>query len=787
MPVPEWWPIGPAPQMGEWRASATTPFSGRVTAIAFSANYDRRGGQAMFIGIDGGGIWRSTDFQSSVPTWESLIDDLPIGLTSTDRVGLLQISSIVVDYSQPWIVYAGTTAGLVLKSIDAGDSWAALGQGFFSRRVTSIEKIIVDLLNTDTLYVQAALATNPLEWRIAKSADGGRTWLPDDFGPPGGGEVLDIAYGLFTGATGGGRPSGSYLYASVRGAGIFESADGGHGWALTAPTAAGYFELAAMYPATDPDMYAAQVNGSGTLVNVLALDWGNAAWVGVPAGRPPGTDTDASDHFAMGVAPNGTLWVGLEFVHASTDAGTTWQRAGEGHVDQHAFGFHDSDVYNGNDGGIWQFRPSKHNPTTGTWQSLSTGSLQTHLANAVTLSPSNPGIALVGCQDNGTALRSSGQWAAVGGGDGGLVRFVPDQKSQTAYRTYWPPSGGPIFERSDDSGQTWYDKSLEHAGVVVHGDGHTEAAYFAINSDSRYHDRLVMGYHAIYRTMNKGDQWTPISGLLEGAAAVSALAYVSGDVFAGYDNGRVWLQRGGGAWNSLVPAPSPDWGGGAISDIAVHIDSAAFFYGVYVTATGDAPNGGSYSAIWRSPDGGGTWTNITGNLQWLAVHRIEVFVDPATRTTWLLAGTDVGVFATPDPAGSCWLRLGTGMPDVQVKDLQAYPAHNFLAAATYGRGVFLLDLSALGVPVTPTVKIQFAEAGHPVAGQTAHFSLQTSGLTDVPLSYQWRMEVRRQPVGTGTGATFTAQIPVAGVPIVVDVVVLMDGCGITDSLVFTAS
>jgi len=45
---------------------------------------------------------------------------------------------------------------------------------------------------------------------------------------------------------------------------------------------------------------------------------------------------------------------------------------------------------------------------------------------------------------------------------------------------------------------------------------------------------------------------------------------------------------------------------------------------------------------------------------------------------------------------------------------------------------------------------------------------------------------RPRLVGRGTAATYAAPIRVAGVPIVVEALVVMDGCEITDSISFTA-
>ena len=88
------------------------------------------------------------------------------------------------------------------------------------------------------------------------------------------------------------------------------------------------------------------------------------------------------------------------------------------------------------------------------------------------------------------------------------------------------------------------------------------------------------------------------------------------------------------------------------------------------------------------------WTNITGNLPDVPVWKI--IVDP--RTGYLYAGTDQGVFWSTGLAdgGSTIATLhvlGSGLPNVQVKDIVLDQSLNTLTVATYGRGQFTIFLS----------------------------------------------------------------------------------------------
>ncbi|MBY0228455.1 MAG: FG-GAP-like repeat-containing protein [Gemmataceae bacterium] len=70
----------------------------------------------------------------------------------------------------------------------------------------------------------------------------------------------------------------------------------------------------------------------------------------------------------------------------------------------------------------------------GTWTSLNSPSLQTLLANAVVLNPSDQTKAMIGAHDNGLSFLADNKWSRVTSGDGGLVRYDPT-RADYAYGT----------------------------------------------------------------------------------------------------------------------------------------------------------------------------------------------------------------------------------------------------------------------------------------------------------------------------------------------------------------
>ena len=106
--------------------------------------------------------------------------------------------------------------------------------------------------------------------------------------------------------------------------------------------------------------------------------------------------------------------------------------------------------------------------------------------------------------------------------------------------------------------------------------------------------------------------------------------------------------------------------------------------------------------IFSSADGGNNWTNISGNLPNTPLHWVTV--DPVDQNFIFVAG-DTGVYVATDGGveGEEWRRLGSGLPNVPVMQTQISPTRK-LVAATYGRGVWTLDISNLtGVTGDPVL------------------------------------------------------------------------------------
>jgi hypothetical protein len=96
--------------------------------------------------------------------------------------------------------------------------------------------------------------------------------------------------------------------------------------------------------------------------------------------------------------------------------------------------------------------------------------------------------------------------------------------------------------------------------------------------------------------------------------------------------------------------------------------------------------------VFRTTDAGASWTDITGNLPALGAGDFNtiVFVAGDSRDL-LLVGTNAGVFVSFSDSGfTRWNKLGAGLPNALVWDLDYDVADDVLVAGTLGRGAWTI-------------------------------------------------------------------------------------------------
>jgi len=335
-----------------------------------------------------------------------------------------------------------------------------------------------------------------------------------------------------------------------------------------------------------------------------------------------------------------------------------------------------------------------------------------------------------------TATGPVGVWPQILGGDGGEVAIDPHDS------TKWYVNSEPgvsIYECSQVAGCTAADfgTSAVVTDADVGGDGYSMEIPAPFLVDPADTTQLLVGTCRVWRGPANGSGWNSsnaISPILDNRTSTSscngdalirsiAVLPVQGEevIYVGMYGAADWggnlaghvlraaLPPNGAepVWLDLTLNPVENDANGMNAygfDISsIFIDSHdATGNTVYVTvAVESGPNEVEpRSTVYRSVDGGATWTRFDSNLPHSPAN--AVVVDPQDANTVYVA-LDAGVwFTTQAGTGSCtssftgcWSEFGIGLPPAPVVGLIASSAaaqSRTLTAATYGRGVWQTPL-----------------------------------------------------------------------------------------------
>ncbi len=191
----------------------------------------------------------------------------------------------------------------------------------------------------------------------------------------------------------------------------------------------------------------------------------------------------------------------------------------------------------------------------------------------------------------------------------------------------------------------------------------------------------------VYRSMDGGQNWYPyFFGPTSKSNHVYALALgADGTLYAGTEGG-VFTDNNSGSWTPL---------NNGLMTVNTLVSSLAIPHTPAASTTLYAGTGGA--GVLKSTDGGATWSAVNTGLPqhtqdittaYTAIYALAVDpVDPAT----LYAGTDDGVFKSSDGGGT-WSAFNAGLTYLYVESLvidSSSPA--VLFAGTGGGGLFRTD------------------------------------------------------------------------------------------------
>lgn len=724
----------------------------------------------IFLGFADGGVWKSTDGGAR---WTPLTDFQP-----TLSIGALDVlpGQDLVNYSDATI-YVGTGEGNfsavdkdgvgVLKSTDGGATWTVqtipwrgdvLGQAGLHR----IRRIRIDrnVPNGQSVWVAG-------DGGVYHTADGGGSWslvtgLPYSSAPAGsafpGGCWAEYATDFAVDTAD--RPNGHSTLLAVFGRvqdatcatpasdarknnGVYRSVDGGATWSKITVSGVNGFPA---IPGNVGRITLLSAPSNPKHVYLLIARADNFQSLGIfdtldvtadPVIWTPGSTTNfvASQGWynitgAVDPTNENRLIVGGLDNWLSNDRGATiteisgWSASDDSwaHADHHHAVWVDANTYyDANDGGL---NIGHIDGDDVTWTHRNAGSLATLQFYGIGQSATDPYRINAGLQDNGHALLMNGQWQATFGGDGGFAA-IDQTNHNEAYEEYVYGS----IRNSDDGGQTWPTTGcMQTFGVappctgclgLCVPDNHTA---FIANFMLDVHNQNVMyvGTNWIYRNpdaRSAGKVWTRLTtdgingdfvyGSTSATAYVSiihtpqaspvaGIPAVSQILYAGTSHGRIWKSTNGGAtWTDLTKPPLPANSlttGRYLTWIDTDPSDANK---IVVTYSGwsNSTNPPIPGHVFRSVDGGATWTDISGSLPDEPFNAVAVNPNSGA-TNEIYVASDTGVYVNTDGwNGSSWLRTNSGLlPHVSVNMLQFTNATTpkRLRAVTHGRGIWEL-------------------------------------------------------------------------------------------------
>ncbi len=688
--------------------------SGRIADIAIHPTDE----SVWYVAVGSGGVWKTTN---NGTTWTPVFDD----------EASYSIGNVEIDPSNPSTVWVGTGEDVggrhvgygdgIYKSTDGGASWTNMGLPDSQH----ISTIIVHPENSDVVWVaaQGPLWSSGGDRGLYMTTDGGASWkrtLGDDEWI----SVTDIEIDprdpdlLYAATWQRHRTVAKYLGGGP-GSGLHKSTDGGQTWTeLTNGLPEGNMgKIGLSVSPQNPDMIYAAIELDRKTGGVFrSLDRG-ASWTKMSDAVAGATGPHYYQELFASPHHFGRLYLMDASMQVSEDHGKTFTRMNERykHGDNHAIAFKPSDpdyVLFGTDGGLYESFDLE-----ASWRFVE--NLPVTQYYKVALDDAEPFYNIYGgTQDNSTqggpsrtdnvhGIQNS-DWKIVLDWDGHQPATEPGnpdimyaERQQGAISRVDLTTGETVDIQPQPGADEDYERFNWDAPILV---------------SPHLPTRIYFASQRVWRSDNRGDDWTAISGdltrnqerfeldIMGGAQAwdnawdVAAMSNYNtitslaespvqeGLIYAGTDDGQIQVTSdGGGSWRAIEVGSIPGVPRTAfVNDIKADLHDANT---VYVSL--DNHKYGDFSPyLVKSTDQGRTWTSIRGNLpdRNLVWRLVQDHVKPAL----LFVATEFGLYFSVD-AGAHWTELQGGVPTISFRDLAIQRRENDLVGASFGRGFFVLD------------------------------------------------------------------------------------------------
>jgi len=548
------------------------------------------------------------------------------------------VMRLAFDPQNPDTLFAGTTEG-IFRTEDSGATWEHI------LTVVMTVDLAINPDNPDILFASCGNMGTPGHG-LYRSTDGGDSWIKLSAGLPKswqGKAKLDIY-----------QASPNIVYADIANyrerIGLFISEDGGDTWSLLNSlenadysTGQGYYSH---FVRINPD------NNSKIFVAKVMYAVSN----------------DGGQNFAI---PNSSIY---DFVSDPSVA----------HGDCHTFvnhPAHPDTFYMATDGGV-------HLTKDGgvTFRNLNNNYVTTQFYPGFASSPTDPGFAIGGMQDNGTSFYyGTPDWRPwVTFGDGGYNAIDPLSEN-----IVYTSSQFLIVYRSNNrfsDADNWSYVTPRLVGnSIAYRHGDNEFAAFISPFVQAGHDLLYAATNYVYRSQDGGRTWNslngdqPLNGLPVVAMTVSRqnpdIVYAATAPYLP-DSVRPFVfmtNDGGQTWNNIT-YNLPDR---YVVDLVVAPKNGNIVYA--------ALSGFGTSHLFRRSGVASYWEDISRDLPDLPTNAVAI--DPEDPKN-IYVGNDLGIWVSTD-YGSSWSSFSGSLPEaVMVMDLSISESDRRIRAVTHGNGVW---------------------------------------------------------------------------------------------------
>ncbi len=698
----------------EFRGIGPGFMSGRIADIAIHPENEN----IRYVAVASGGVWKTVN---AGVTWESVFDGQ----------GSYSTGCVTIDPNNPHVVWVGTGENDggrhigfgdgIYRSDDGGASWTNMGL----KSSEHLSKIIIHPDNSDVIYVasQGPLWSKGGERGFYKSTDGGKSWkrtLGDDEWMG----VTDMVTDprnpnrIYAATWQRHRTVAAYMGGGPKTA-LYRSEDAGETWTKLSsglPSGKmGKIGLAISYH--NPDVVYAAIELNRRTGGLYKSTDRGATWAKQSNAVSGATGPHYYQELYASPHHEGWLYLMDTDVQISKDGGKTFTRLNteHRHVDNHALAFKKNDpdyLMIGTDGGIyesfdlgaqWRFFPNL--PVTQFYKVAVDDAAPFYNIYGGTQDNSTQGGP--SRTDNVQGIENS-DWSVVLNWDGhqpatepGNPDIIYAERQEGTLSRVDITTGEVIDIQPQPAADEDYERFNWDAPILV---------------SPHKPSRIYFASQRVWKSENRGDSWTAISGdltkneerlelpimggkqswdspwdvlAMSNYNTITSLAespVEEGVIYAGTDDGRVQITEDGGRnWRMIPVGNMPGVPATAfVNDIKADLYDANTVYVVL-----DNHKYGDYQPyLAKSTDRGATWTSIKSNLPdrtllWRIVQ------DHVRKDLFFLA-TEFGVYFSID-AGGEWTKLEGGMPTISVRDLAIQRRENDLVAASFGRGFFILD------------------------------------------------------------------------------------------------